>query len=540
MQRPFIAALLLLNACGSSGGSDPTASDSSVDGTDGTESAASTDGQTTGPTAGEEGSNTQPGTTSDATTEGESESESGDESSDETGEPPLPEGICNDDGECGFPETCSTCPDECGSCDVADYPSQQAKYVDQACESAGDGLTDSCAASPGGPGRFNDLQVALDSLVGGDTLYVHPGEYFRPGEPFVVAGDGTQEAPIIVTSAISDDPPTIHSWDPGDPGNNGGSHEAIVGGGSYVVIDGVRVNGLAQLSGEHNRVQNIECTHGWEECDGNWSCIRLEYCNDCNVHHNWVHDIEDTTTLCTEYDPREAGFKEFDAQRAIWEFNTVENTARWGYDLHRSSTDPIARYNVFRNVPTTAIRMNRSGNMQAYGNVVIGAGECINYIAEDPGDGFANIIDHNTCLFAGTGIAFNSFTPTTVTHNVTGQLAPGATEQVNIVVPPPEDSEPHAIDRNAYDSNSWWSTVLYEIYAETLGGWQEITDYDDNSIAAPGGACTFVDAPSDASDAEFDLTIAEGECATLREDGGPIGACAITACVGHDCAGCGF
>ena len=39
---------------------------------------------------------------------------------------------------------------------------------------------------------------------------------------------------------------------------------------------------------------------------------------------------------------------------------------------------------------------------------------------------------------------------------------------------------------------------------------------------------------------DFDLTIAEGDCATLSEDGGPAGACAITNCVGHDCSGCGF
>jgi hypothetical protein len=534
MRRPLFAPLVILVACGSSGGSDSAGSESSADATGGPESGESNDGQTSGPT---EGGTTQPGTTSDATSDGESH-----DSGDETGDPPLPEGICNDDGECGFPETCSTCPHECGSCDVADYPDQQAKYVDQACATAGDGLSDACAASDGGPGRFNELQTALDSLVGGDTLYVHPGDYFRPGEPFVFAGDGTQEAPIFLTPAIPEDPPTIHSWDPSDPENNAASHEAIVGGGQYVVLDGVRVDGLAQFSGEHIRVQNIECTHGWEECDGNWSCVRLEWCNDCNAHHNWVHDVLDTTGQCTsgEFEPREAGFKEFDAQRTIWEFNTVENTARWGYDLHRSSTDPIARFNVFRNVPSTAIRMNRSGNMQAYGNVVIGAGECIGYINEDPGDGFANLVDHNTCLFAQTGIAMNPFTPTTVTNNVMGGLVPGGSEQVNIVAPPPEDGVSHSIDRNAYDAVSWWSTVLYETYAETFEDWQSLTDYDDNSVADPGGACTFVDAPADVSDTEIDLTIAEGPCATLSEDGGPIGACGITACVGHDCSSCGF
>ena len=534
--RSHLAVFALLLACAGSGGSDPPGAETTAAGTEGD----STGGSSDGPTSGD-----PPGT---STTAGPSTgAESSESEGSDTGEdPPLPEGICNADGECAFPETCSTCPDECGSCDVADLEGQRAKYIDEACATAGDGLTDECAASDGGPGRFNDLQVALDSLEAGDTLYVHPGDYYQPEGPFIVGGMGTADAPIVVTAANPDAPPLLHSWDPQDPTNNATSHTALGGREepiAYIVIDNIAVNGLLRLHGDHTRIQNVECTHGWEVCDGNWSCIRIEWCNDCNVHHNWVHDVADTTNHCNgEWEPREAGFKEFDAQRAIWEYNTVENVAQWGYDLHRSSFDTIMRFNFFRNAGShVAIRMNRTGNQTAYGNVVLGSGRCVDLVGEDAGDGYANLVDHNTCLFTQSGVMLNAFAPTTMTHNVFGGLAPGGSETVNVAVPAAEDGVPHAIDRNAYDATSHWVTQMYDSpYATTLAEWQTSTDYDDNSIAAEGGACTFVDAPTDPDDADFDVTIAEGPCATLADDGGPAGACAITSCVGHDCRGCGF
>ena len=541
MHRSRLGVFALLSACGGSGGSEPTGAETDTGVGSGTQDGEVDDGSTSADPSG-------PGTSGPSTSSVDTGSESDDESggSETGGEPPLPGGICNENGACDFPETCSTCPDECGSCDVSELDGQQAKYVDQSCATAGDGLADECAASDGGPGRFNDLQVALDSLQAGDTLYVHPGDWFRPGAPFQIQGIGTADAPIVITAADPEDPPVLHSWDPADPTDNAASHAALAGAEepiAYIVVDHLVVDGLLALHGDHTRIQYVECTHGWEVCDGNWSCLRIEYCEDCNIHHNWVHDVDDTTNHCTgEYPPREAGLKEFDAQRAIWEFNTVEDTAQWGYDLHRSSTDAIARFNLFRNAgPNVAIRMNRTGNMSAHGNVVIGGGACVDFVAEDPGDGYENFIEHNTCLFTQAGIMFNPYAPTTVTGNVLGGLAEGTADLVNLAAPDPEDGMPHFVDYNAYDASSLWTTQMYEApYAETLEAWQASTEYDDHSIAAPGGACTFVDAPTGPDDADFDLTISEGACAALDERGGPAGACAITPCVGHDCRGCGF
>lgn len=531
---------MLVVACGDAGGTDPTTgSPGTADGGTAGESGESSDETpiTADPSAGTTGS----ATTSD------SESSSESEGSSDTGEDPgLPSGICNGDGECAFPESCSTCPDECGSCDVSTLEEQRAKYIDQACPNNGDGLVDSCAEGEGGAGRFNDLQLALDSLVAGDTLYIHPGAYYREGAQFSIQGIGTEDAPIVITAANVDDPPVLHSWDPADPTNNALSHTALGGAEepiAYIVIDHLVIDGLLSIHGDHTRIQYVECTHGWEVCDGNWSCLRIGWCDDCNIHHNWVHDVYDTTQHCNgEFPPREAGLKEFDAHRSIWEFNTVENIQQGGYDLHRSSFDAIARFNLFRNAGwQPAIRMNRSGNMSAYGNVVVGGGACVDFVPEDPGDGYANRIEHNTCLFTDSGITFNPYAPTTVRSNVLGGLADGTADMVNLAAPSPEDGIPHVVDYNAYDTASQWTTQMYEYpYAESLAAWQELTDYDDHSLAADGGACTFVDAPTDADDADFDLTIAEGDCATLSEEGGPAGACAITDCVGHDCSGCGY
>ncbi|MFO0633718.1 MAG: hypothetical protein U0168_12780 [Nannocystaceae bacterium] len=488
--------------------------------------------------------------TSDGTTSTDAPTgSSGGDDDTSTGEdpPPPPQGICDGDGSCAFPETCAACPDECGSCDVSRLPNQRPKYVDPSCAQPGDGLADVCAPAAGQPGRFVDLQVALDTLQAGDTLYLHPGDYWQEQGPFLVSGIGTAEAPIVITAAVPEDPPVLHSWDPALPDDNARSHQALGGAEqpiAYTIIDHVRVDGLLRLHGDHTRVQHVECTHGWEVCDGNWSCIRLEACTDCVAHHNWVHDVADTTQLCAgaEIPPRAAGFKEFDGIRTIWEFNTVENTAQWGYDLHRSSVDSIARFNLFRDAgPYVAIRMNRSGNQVAYANVVIGGGGCIDFVAEDPGDGFANTVDHNTCLSTAAGIRVDPFSPATVTHNVFGGIGPGSADNVILAAADPQDGIAHHIDRNAYDENSSWTTQMYEApYYETLAEWQANTEYDDGSIAAAGGPCTFVDPPSDSADAEFDVTIADGACATLADDGGPVGACAVTACIGHDCRGCGF
>ena len=80
---------------------------------------------------------------------------------------------------------------------------------------------------------------------------------------------------------------------------------------------------------------------------------------------------------------------------------------------------------------------------------------------------------------------------------------------------------------------------MYESeYADTLEAWQASSGYDESSIAADGGACSFADAPTDASDDDFDVTIEEVVCADLDNEGMALGACSIARCVGAFCEAC--
>jgi MYXO-CTERM domain-containing protein len=445
--------------------------------------------------------------------------------------------FCNADAVCAWPETCSTCPMECGSCDVTTRTRQTPKYVDQACPNHGDGLVDSCASGEGQPGRFNDLQAAIATLTAGDTLFIHPGDYFRAGGAFGPGDDGVHgqpDAPIILTAADPANPPTIHSWDPAAP-NDATSHVAMSFGGEDVILDHLRIEGVAMIFGTRMQIQYSECTRGWEVCDGNWSCMRAEWCTDCRIHHNNVHDVVDSTGKCdgSTFEPREAGFKEFNGERNIWEFNTVVNAARWGYDLHRNSVDTTVRFNHFQGFGSWAINIERSTNNYIYGNIIVGAAGCteIGGLNElEPGQPHHDLIHHNTCIDSGSGFHLSGEIEVELNDNITGAMAPGGSENVNVSLP----GAGQISDCNGWDASSWFSNELYETYFHSLGEWQTGTGHDANSIAAPGGACTFVDPPSAADDLEFDLHTT-GECATLACDGGEAGPYGITPCVGHTC-----
>jgi hypothetical protein len=448
--------------------------------------------------------------------------------------------LCNADGSCAWPETCGTCPAECGSCDVTTRTTQTARYVDGACEHHGDGSADSCAAGPGQPGRFQDLQAAIESLTAGDTLFIHPGDYFREGQAYGGPDDlqlhGTADAPIVLTAADRDNPPTLHSWDPAAP-DNAGSHNALALAGEHVIVDHLRIAGSASVGGTSVQLQYLECSHGWEGCDGNWSCLRIEWCTDCVVHHNYVHDVVDHTNHCDgEWDPREAGFKEFNGERNIWEFNTVVTATRWAYDLHRNSVDTIVRFNQLSDTGSWAINIERATNTQIYGNLMFGVAGCMEVGGlneQQQGQPHQDLIHHNTCWLAGAGYHLGGDIQATLTDNIAASLDPGSSDTVNVEL---SGATMDAADCNAWDDNSWYSSELYETYFHSFADWQAGTDFDANSIAAPGGACAFVDPPESGLDLEFDLHVAPATaCATAACDGGELGAYGITPCVGHTC-----
>lgn len=458
--------------------------------------------------------------------------------------PPIEVALCDGNGVCDGTETCAVCPTECGSCDIARYASQRAKYVDQACAVMGDGLSDTCATSAGGPGRFNELQFAIDSLVAGDTLYIHPGDYWRDRTgtrefegTYTVHGtsSGTAERPVVLTARFVDDPPTIHSCDPASPANcptpalSTHGEEPV----QYVIFDHLRIRGRAQLWGATRSVmQYLECTAGWGNGDGNWACLRVEAGTDCAVRFNHVHDVEGEAD-------RGSGLKEFTSTRTTWELNTIESAPRWGYDHHRGSVDMTLRFNVFRDV-ASAIHSERGRNHEVYGNVMLATEACVDLegVNEASPGPHRDLVHHNVCAFAALAYSVDPGHDATLESNANLSLPPGGSEAGNVNAPRAGETTGriHTLDCNAYDRNSVYHRGLYDTGTEyaTLAEWQAL-GVDATSIDAPGGACTFVDPPTDLTDASFDLHVSGGACATLACDGGEVGVFGLTDCVGHRC-----
>jgi hypothetical protein len=532
-------------------GAEPAATDTTTTQTSGSEGEGSD-----GTSGDSDASATTPSTTATTQTTADTGSDdtgtddTGSDTTDDTGGPPPPTttAACNGDGVCDrdADETCAACPDECGSCEIEDLPDQRDKYIDEACGEMGDGLVDECAASPGGPGRFNLLQPALESLVAGDTLRVHPGQYWREvphsdsGAAYFVDGaqDGTAEQPIVVTAADRENLPEIFACNPDDEQQC--AAPALAAYGDHVILDHLAIRGRAQIWGADNStMQWLDCTIGWGACgDGNWSCLRIDASTRGHAHHNYVHDVEGDGIggSCApgqqaEQEDRGCGLKEFSSDGVVWEFNTVVAPPRWGYDLHRNSIRTTVRFNEFLDIHQGAV-VSRTVNPRIYGNVFVGrdggAESCIGVALLDensPGEPHLADVHHNVCIAAQSGISIQWEVPAAVHDNVLHGLV-GTSES-------PRNIELHTIDssdRNAFDSNGNWRRETYEpsTYSESLEAWQAATSNDGASITAPGGACTFVDPPND-------LHITDGPCATLGADGGPVGPYAITSCVGHAC-----
>lgn len=470
--------------------------------------------------------------------------------------PPIDVALCDDDGACDGSETCATCPAECGSCDIGRYADQRAKYVDESCAVMGDGLLDECATGAGGPGRFNELQAAIDTLVAGDTLYIHPGDYWRDragtreyeGTYTVHGGSsGTPERPVILTARFPDDPPTIHSCDPASPANcptpalSTHGEEAV----HDVIFDHLRIRGRAQLWGATRSVmQHLECSFGWGACgDGNWACLRIEGSTDCAARFNHVHDVAGDSECgacggpgsCPGFPDRGSGLKEFTSSRSMWEFNTVEGAPSWGYDHHRNSVDMTIRFNVFRDVGS-AIHSERGRNHAIYGNVILARSACVDLegVNEASVGPHVDLVHHNTCGFAALAISIDPAHEATIESNANFSLPPGGTEAGNVNAA--AAGTLHELDCNAYDRASIYHAGLYDtgMRYETLAAWQAL-GVDETSIDAEGGACTFVDPPAGLEDASFDLHVAGGACDTLACDGGVVGVYGVTDCVGHRC-----
>jgi hypothetical protein len=389
---------------------------------------------------------------------------------------------------------------------------------------------------------------------------VYPGDWYREpdeshdsGGNFRVEANGTAERPIVVTAADRDELPWIHSCDPADPSHCPMPALAVYG--SHVIVDHLAIRGRVQLWGGTGSVmQHLECTHGWGACgDGNWSCLRIEWCTDCRARFNLVHSVSGAGAgeACldgeqTDFEDRGSGLKEFQSVDTIWEFNTVRWAPRWAYDLHRNSQGSIVRFNRFEFL-STAINAHRTRGFSVVGNLLVGtpdAGSCAQFGGrnEDVRDEPHWVeLRNNTCVRAVMGLMALHWDgdepiPTTIRDNVIADLHGGEAEDPrNLVMP---FAAEHESDRNAFDAAGDYRAEEYgerDTRWDDLDGWRGASGLDAASAEEDGGACVFASAPDEDRDDDYDLHVTGGACATLAEDRGEVGAYAITSCVGHDC-----
>lgn len=452
--------------------------------------------------------------------------------------PPTVTSACDTNGVCSGSETCASCGADCGSCDVEALADQNALYVDLACAVGGDGTTDVCATSAGGAGRFRDLTIALDALEAGDTLYVHPGDYWRDapdagdsGAAFEVRGTGTADRPIVVTARFRERPPTIHSCDPTSLDDCPSA--ALAGFGVHVILDHLRIRGRVQLwGGSDQTMQWLECTRGWGAGDGNDSCLRIDSCTNCRAHHNFVHDLEGGLEDAPR---RTCALKEFDSDGAIWELNTVLDAPYSAYDLHRNSENATLRFNFFAGWHRAAIRVERTHDVLVYGNVMVGATDvaerCVDVILRNEEVMTApHVVElhHDTCVGAGAGFDVRDDMLEVHFHDsvLSGLVSFGETPR-NVAF----FDATSEVDHNAYDDTARW-VGPGEAEIGDLAAWRAATGWDGASIAGEGGACELVGGPSTDPTS---YRVAAGSCRTLARDGGEVGAFGITTCVGHLC-----
>ncbi|MEJ2619022.1 MAG: hypothetical protein P8163_01910, partial [Candidatus Thiodiazotropha sp.] len=392
-------------------------------------------------------------------------------------------------------------------------------------------------------------QSAIDSLREGDTLYLYPGQYWTDEDQeygiYMVNGinSGTEERPVIITAHDQNNPPVIHSVDPNGVGSTGKSaittnwDENV----HHVIFDHLFIDGLIQVRGHHNIIQFSEGVTGWAPPgDGNWAVFRLDNCNDCVAHHNYAHDVEGEGVGCDGPD-RGAGLKEFSSNRAIWEFNRVEHAPCWGYDLHRDSLDSTVRFNQIVDAGNVGIRFGGGSSPHAYGNVVHDVAWCMQHLERDMGvtnDEFFN----NTCSYTNRNlISYRDFNLEFYNNIISN--TEGAMPQ-NLGVQPKNTGVTAYMDYNAYDSNAvfyydaeFWGDGEAEA---SLSAWQSrFTGQELHSQEAAGGACSFVDAPTSASDLTFDFTPTDTFCTTGSSEGGLLGPYGLVTCIGHTCGDVG-
>lgn len=235
-------------------------------------------------------------------------------------------------------------------------------YVNNSCPNNGTGLVDSCAGSPGGAGRYNDLQSALTAAVAGDIIIVAAGSgdyvtttgsgYSSPAG-FQFANSGTVGNPITLRNKTGERP-VLRACTSGSTTVAACDRATITAfGQSYISITsancptngpvgemGLNIYGLVifyddsatEVAMSHgNTMTCTEVQRGYSTSgDGNWSTLWLQGQYAFTGRWNYFHDVTVLTLTGAAGQSSRAGLKLFQSSNSTFSDNTIENVIEEG------------------------------------------------------------------------------------------------------------------------------------------------------------------------------------------------------------------
>ena len=188
-------------------------------------------------------------------------------------------------------------------------------YVDGGCQYSGNGLADQCASAAGQPGAKKagtELNAILNSAACGDTVVIKGahgsfnGIYSNPAAShasnfengaFNVAGKNcTSSAPLIIEGADRNNKPRLCHHADCSYSTEEVPAVYMHGSTAYVVLDGLRVDGVTYVYAEgrgtiHDvEIRYCEFTTGMIN-DGNFGTLYVLGATNAWIHHNYFHDL---------------------------------------------------------------------------------------------------------------------------------------------------------------------------------------------------------------------------------------------------------
>jgi len=257
-------------------------------------------------------------------------------------------------------------------------------YVDNSCANNGDGTTDACAGSPGGAGRYNNLQSALTAAVAGDEIIVAAGsgDYvtangtgYTTATGFAFANSGTDGNPITLRNKAGDRPVLRACASSATALSDCNRATISANEKAYIEITsddcptsgpvtlGFHVYGLiifysgATTEGtmpHGNKVSCVEAERGYSTADdGNWSTLWVQGQYGFEAHHNYFHDVTYTGLTGSGSQSSTSGVKMFQTSNSTFyrsTIDTVESTQAGGFDCKADCVNDTFYENDIRSV----------------------------------------------------------------------------------------------------------------------------------------------------------------------------------------------